>query len=209
MTDREGTVFVVDDDLSVRRGLERLLRAVGYRVETYASAEQFIDRENPGGPGCLVLDVRMPGKGGLDVQQFLVDTGALLPIIFITGHGDVPTVVRAMKAGAVDFLTKPFRDQDMLDAVTRAIEADRMRRSSQQATSGVRDSYGRLSPREREVMEHVVRGRRNKQIAADLRIAMQTVKQHRGKVMEKMEVSSVADLVRAVEAAGAVPATET
>jgi FixJ family two-component response regulator len=125
VTERDATVSVVDDDPSVRRGLERLLRAAGYQVETYASAEQFIDRADFDGPGCLVLDVRMPGKGGLDVQQFLLDRGALLPIIFITGHGDVPTVVRAMKGGAVDFLLKPFDDEDLLAAVHQALTGKR------------------------------------------------------------------------------------
>jgi len=125
VTERDATIFVVDDDPSVRRGLERLLRAVGYRVETYASAEQFIERENLDGPGCLVVDVRMPGKGGLEVQQMLVERGSLLPIIFITGHGDVPTVVRAMKGGAVDFLLKPFDDEELLAAIHHALTGKR------------------------------------------------------------------------------------
>ena len=150
-------------------------------------------------PGCLVLDVRLPGMSGLDFQNKLAGTNAHIPIVFMTGHGDIPMSVRAMKAGAVDFLTKPFRDQDMLDAVTRAIEADRTRRSSQQATSGVRESFARLSPREREVMTLVTRGLMNKQVAHELGLSEITVKLYRGQAMRKMGAGSLADLVRMAE----------
>ena len=196
------TVFVIDDDEDMRNALGNLFRSVGHEVKLFGSAAEFLQDTSSDAPGCLVLDVRLPGMSGLDFQSKLLDTNAQIPIIFMTGHGDIPMSVRAMKAGAVDFLTKPFRDQDMLDAVTRAIEADRARRSSQQATSGVRDSFGRLSPREREVMTLVTRGLMNKQVAHELGLSEITVKLYRGQAMRKMGAGSLADLVRMAELLG-------
>lgn len=193
------TVFVIDDDEDMRSALGNLFRSVGHEVKLFGSAAEFLQDTSSDAPGCLVLDVRLPGMSGLDFQNKLASTNAHIPIVFMTGHGDIPMSVRAMKAGAVDFLTKPFRDQDMLDAVTRAIEADRTRRSSQQATSGVRDSYGRLSPREREVMTLVTRGLMNKQVAHELGLSEITVKLYRGQAMRKMGAGSLADLVRMAE----------
>lgn len=193
------TVFVIDDDEDMRSALGNLFRSVGHEVKLFGSAAEFLEDASSDMPGCLVLDVRLPGMSGLDFQNKLASTNAHIPIVFMTGHGDIPMSVRAMKAGAVDFLTKPFRDQDMLDAVTRAIEADRTRRSSQQATSGVRDSYGRLSPREREVMTLVTRGLMNKQVAHELGLSEITVKLYRGQAMRKMGAGSLADLVRMAE----------
>ncbi len=195
-------VFVIDDDEDMRSALGNLFRSVGHEVKLFGSAAEFLQDTSPDAPGCLVLDVRLPGMSGLDFQNKLASTNADIPIVFMTGHGDIPMSVRAMKAGAVDFLTKPFRDQDMLDAVTRAIEADRTRRSSQQATSGVRESYARLSPREREVMTLVTRGLMNKQVAHELGLSEITVKLYRGQAMRKMEAGSLADLVRMAELLG-------
>ena len=196
------TVFVIDDDEDMRSALGNLFRSVGHEVKLFGSAAEFLHDTSSDAPGCLVLDVRLPGMSGLDFQNKLASTNAHIPIVFMTGHGDIPMSVRAMKAGAVDFLTKPFRDQDMLDAVTRAIEADRTRRSSQQASSGVRDSYGRLSPREREVMTLVTRGLMNKQVAHELGLSEITVKLYRGQAMRKMGAGSLADLVRMAELLG-------
>ena len=196
------TVFVIDDDEDMRSALGNLFRSVGHEVKLFGSAAEFLQDTFSDAPGCLVLDVRLPGMSGLDFQNKLASTNAHIPIVFMTGHGDIPMSVRAMKAGAVDFLTKPFRDQDMLDAVTRAIEADRMRRSSQQATSGVRESFARLSPREREVMTLVTRGLMNKQVAHELGLSEITVKLYRGQAMRKMGAGSLADLVRMAELLG-------
>jgi len=196
------TVFVIDDDEDMRSALGNLFRSVGHEVKLFGSAAEFLQDTLSDAPGCLVLDVRLPGMSGLDFQNKLASANAHIPIVFMTGHGDIPMSVRAMKAGAVDFLTKPFRDQDMLDAVTRAIEADRTRRSSQQASSGVRDSYGRLSPREREVMTLVTRGLMNKQVAHELGLSEITVKLYRGQAMRKMGAGSLADLVRMAELLG-------
>jgi FixJ family two-component response regulator len=193
------TVFVIDDDEDMRSALGNLFASVGHEVKLFGSTAEFLDKAPADAAGCLVLDVRLPGMSGLDFQNKLLDTNAQIPIIFMTGHGDIPMSVRAMKAGAVDFLTKPFRDQDMLDAVGRAIEADRTRRSSQQATSGVRESFGRLSPREREVMTLVTRGLMNKQVAFELGLSEITVKLYRGQAMRKMGAGSLADLVRMAE----------
>jgi FixJ family two-component response regulator len=200
--DQVPAIVVIDDDASMRRALENLFKSVGFEVELFSSPQEYLQSERPDRPGCIVLDVRFPGRSGLDMQRDLATGNAQLPIIFITGYGDIPMSVRAMKAGAVDFLTKPFRDQDMLDAVTRAIEADRVRRSSQQATSGVRESFARLSPREREVMTLVTRGLMNKQVAHELGLSEITVKLYRGQAMRKMEASSLADLVRMAELLG-------
>jgi FixJ family two-component response regulator len=193
------TVFVIDDDQDMRDALGNLFRSVGHDVKLFGSTAEFLQDNSSDVPGCLVLDVRLPGMSGLDFQNKLASTNASIPIIFMTGHGDIPMSVRAMKAGAVDFLTKPFRDQDMLDAVTRAMEADRTRRSSQQASSGVRDSFARLSPREREVMTLVTRGLMNKQVAHELGLSEITVKLYRGQAMRKMGAGSLADLVRMAE----------
>ncbi|WP_269713820.1 response regulator transcription factor [Caulobacter sp. NIBR2454] len=194
-------VFVIDDDLSVRASLDSLLRSVGHSVETYGSAAEFLQRKRPEA-GCLVLDVRLPGISGLDFQGQLAGLHIELPIIFMTGHGDIPMTVRAMKAGAVDFLSKPFRDQDMLDAVAAAIERDRKRRQQADAVADLRSLHAALTPREREVMTHVTAGLMNKQIAHLMGLSEITVKIHRGNMMRKMQVASVADLVRMAEALG-------
>ena len=190
------TVFVVDDDASVREAVENLLRSVGLRVELFASAQAFLAIDKPDAPACLVLDVRMPGLGGLDCQRQLTARGLPIPVIFMTGHGDIPMSVHAMKAGAIDFLTKPFRDQDLLDAVSRALELDRARRRADTASSVLRQRFEALTAREQEVMGWVVSGRLNKQIAGEMGTSEITVKVHRGQMMRKMGADSVADLVR-------------
>jgi FixJ family two-component response regulator len=193
------TVFVVDDDEEMRLALGNLFRSVGHEVRLFSSTMEFLQAVTSDAPGCLVLDVRLPGMSGLEFQAKLTQANAHIPIIFMTGHGDIPMSVRAMKAGAVDFLTKPFRDQDMLDAVAHAIEADRGRREQSQATAGVRERFSSLSPREREVMTLVTRGMMNKQVAHELSLSEITVKLYRGQAMRKMEASSLADLVRMAE----------
>jgi FixJ family two-component response regulator len=192
-------VFVVDDDSSIRDALCSLFRSVNLQVEAFGSASQLLERELPAVPSCLVLDVRLPGVSGLDFQKALTEANINIPIIFMTGHGDVPMSVRAMKAGAVDFLIKPFRDQEMLDAVAWAIEHDRLRRESEQAVSQLRSLFESLTPREREVMAFVTAGLMNKQIAGRMNLSEITVKIHRGRIMRKMGARSLADLVRMAE----------
>lgn len=192
-------VFVIDDDESIREALNSLIRSVGLNVATFASAQEFLQSPRPDVPACLILDVRMPGLSGLDLQRDLADANINIPIIFITGHGDIPMSVRAMKAGAVEFLTKPFRDQDLLDAIQQALERDRRARSQQAGSADLRNRYQSLTPREREVFALVVKGLLNKQIALQLGLSEITVKLHRRQVMEKMSADSLADLVRMAE----------
>lgn len=198
----ETCVFIVDDDQAMREALLSLFSSVGLRVEVFASAPELLKSELPHIPSCLVLDIRLPGVSGLDFQLELAEAGIHLPIVFMTGHGDIPMSVQAMKAGAVDFLTKPFRDQEMLDAVRRALEVDRTRRASEENVSGLHALLNSLTPREREVLALVTAGRMNKQTAAELGISEITVKLHRGQVMRKMHARSLPDLVRMAEALG-------
>jgi RNA polymerase sigma factor (sigma-70 family) len=189
-------VFVVDDDATMRESLKNLIRSVGLRVEVFASAQEFLRSKLTDVPGCLVLDVRLPGLSGLDLQKRMADAGMEIPIIFITGHGDIPMTVRALKAGAVEFLTKPFRDQDLLDAIQQALERDRSAREQRGEIEELRSRFDSLTPREREVMRLVVAGLLNKQIAGELGTSETTIKIHRHQVMEKMGAGSLAELVR-------------
>ena len=207
MSEVKPIVFVVDDDPSMRRALESLLRSVGHEVRLFSSAPEFMQTVRNDAPGCLVLDVRLPGMSGLAFQQELTKAGVTLPIIFITGHADVPMTVRAMKAGAAEFLTKPFDDQVLLDAIHAALERDRERRRDDASLATFRTRYDGLTERERQVMGHVVAGWINKRIAAALGLSVVTVKVHRGQVMRKMQAKSVAELVRMADRLG-VPRAE-
>jgi FixJ family two-component response regulator len=195
MTEAADTVIVIDDDPDVLSALGRLLRSVGLQSDLYGSVSEFLKAGRPEGPACLVLDVRLPGQSGLDFQRELTSAGAPLPIIFITGHGDIPMSVRAIKGGAIEFLTKPFREQDLLDAIQSGLAQDRIQRERDEAVAKLRLSFDSLTPRERAVMAQVVGGRLNKQIAADLGVSEITVKVHRHSVMLKMGAASLADLV--------------
>jgi FixJ family two-component response regulator len=196
------TIFVIDDDASVRKSVSRLLRSAGYQVEAFPSAEQFLSREHFDGVGCIVLDIQMPGLSGMDLQEELSKADYHMPIIFVTGHGDIPTSVQAMKKGAVEFLTKPFDDKDLVVAVESAIEKDSQGRTEYHEVQDIRRRIELLTAREYEIFRYVITGMLNKQIATKLKIAEKTVKVHRGRVMEKLGANSVAELVRQAEKAG-------
>jgi FixJ family two-component response regulator len=202
MTETPAIVFIVDDDASVREALGRLVRSAGLRVEAFASAEAFLNRARTDAPSCLVLDVQLPDLSGLDLQRRMVDANNEMPIVFITGHGDIPTTVRAMKAGAIEFLTKPLVEGDVLESIRQAIARDRVVRDHNAETAYLRARRASLTPREEEIMEWVVSGLLNKQIAGELGISEETVKVHRGHVMRKMGADSLADLVRMSERLG-------
>jgi FixJ family two-component response regulator len=202
MTETDATVFVVDDDGPMRVALMNLIRSIGLRVELFASAQEFLRSKLPDVPSCLILDVRLPGLSGLDLQRRTTESGMEIPIIFLTGYGDIPMTVRAMKAGAVEFLTKPFRDQDLLDAIQQALERDRQTRDQRVAIKELRLRFASLTPREREVMVRVVAGLLNKQIAAELGTSRTTVKIQRHQVMEKMGAVSLPELVRMADQLG-------
>jgi len=195
----EPTVYLVDDDPGVRRSAKELIESIGLRVQAFGSAREFLEAQRPDAPGCLVLDIRLPGLSGLELQRDLAKTSSPLPIIFISGHGDIPMTVQAMKAGAIEFLPKPFRDQQLLDAVSQAIERDRLARNERREVAELRRRHDSLTPREREVMTFVVKGLLNKQVGAELGMSETTVKLHRGQVMQKMKAGSLADLVRMAE----------
>jgi FixJ family two-component response regulator len=195
----EAVVHIIDDDASLRDALASLFRSVGLKIHSYGSARDFIDAPRLDVLGCIVLDVRLPGMSGIDFQARLTDLGIFLPVVLMTGHGDIPMSVKAMKAGAIDFLAKPFRDQDMLDAVSAAIERDRARRSADSKTAEIRDRFAALSPREQQVMILVTAGKLNKQAAGNLGLSEITVKIHRGAAMRKMGARTLADLVRMAE----------
>ena len=202
MSISDSTLFVVDDELSVRKSLSRLLKSAGFRVETFASASEFLEREPEERVGCLVLDMQMPELDGLELQQVLVEADRCLPIVFITGHGDVPRSVQAMKAGAMDFLAKPFHEEDLLEAIGRALEKSRQQMRERTEAEEVKRRLATLTSREHEVLFQVLTGKLNKQIAAALGASEKTIKVHRGRMMHKMQVQSVADLVRLCEKAG-------
>ncbi len=208
MSENDPIVFVVDDDRSVREGLIDLISSVGMKAKAFTSAQEFLRHKRPDAPACLVLDVRLPGPSGLDLQRQLAQSREPVPIIFITGHGDIPMSVRAIKDGAVEFLTKPFRDQDLLDAVQQALKADRAAREQRVKAAELRHRYDLLTPREREVMQLVISGLLNKQIAGQLGASEVTIKMHRGQVMHKMEAESVVELLRMAELIGMAGARE-
>ena len=205
----KAVIAIVDDDPSVRKGLERLIRSLGWQAESFASAQEFLDGPRTEAPSCLVLDLQLPGLSGLDLQKRMAEAGLETPIIFLTGHGDIPASVKAMKAGAVEFLTKPVDEQDLLNAIQEAIERDRRTREQQAETRDLRDRYQSLTAREQEVMRQVISGLLNKQVAADLNITEDTVKFHRGHIMGKMRADSLADLVRMAETLGIGPGFST
>jgi FixJ family two-component response regulator len=196
MSQLAGVVFVIDDEISIQYALRSLIRSIGLQVELFGSARDFLNRKAPEMPACMILDIRLPGISGLDLQRHLVEARNRIPIIFVTGQGDIAMSVRAMKAGAVDFLTKPFHDQELLDAVVHAIEQDRVRRQHDVETARLKESFRSLSPRERDVLNGVVSGLLNKQVAAEMGTTEATVKFHRGQLMRKMNAQSVPDLVR-------------
>jgi len=202
MRENKPTVFIVDDDASVREGVADLLRSVGLRVEAFASPQEFIDSKRANAHGCLILDVRLPGPSGLEFQRLLASSDIHLPIIFISGHGDIPMSVRAIKSGAIEFLTKPLHEQQLLDAVHTGIERDRARREEAGALAELRLRFETLTPREREILAHVASGQANKQIAAHLDLSEMTVKVHRSQVMHKMQAKSVIELVRMTDKLG-------
>ncbi len=204
MNDISPIVFVVDDDPDVLKSLARVLRSAGLAVATFSSPSGFLEQHNPRAAGCVVLDVAMPGLNGLELQQALTAKGSAIPIIFLTGRGDIPMSVQAMKGGAVDFLTKPIHDEDLLKAVHTALEKDRIERQSRAELDEIQERLATLTPREREVLTHVVSGQLNKQIANDLGTVEKTIKVHRARVMEKMKVNSVAELVRLTERLGTI-----
>jgi FixJ family two-component response regulator len=206
MNDRAPTVFAVDDEPTTLKAIARLLRAAGWTVAPYTSPAEFLERVDPDAPGCLVLDMSMPGMTGLEVQQALEARGVALPVVFLTGRADVPSSVKAMKRGAADFLTKPVDERDLLAAVERSVESDAAARRDRAEVAEIAERLATLTPREREVLAHVISGKLNKQIAADLGTVEKTVKVHRGRVMEKMDARSVADLVRLAQRAGIHPA---
>ncbi len=189
-------IFVIEDDASVRDALEDLFRSVGLGVETFASSREFLQSKRPDAPGCIVLDVRLPGPSGLEFQRTLTASGVLLPVIFVSGHGDISMSVQAIKAGAIDFLTKPLHEQRLLDAIQTGIERDRARRTEERNAAQLWERFGLLTPREREVLSIVVTGRPNKQIAAELKLSEMTIKIHRGQIMRKMGAASLVELVR-------------
>ena len=203
----EPTVFLVDDEASVLKALSRLLRSAGLNVETFRSPQEFLQRHDPHAPGCLVLDVAMPGLNGLDLQRALAAKGTELPIIFLTGRGDIPMSVAAMKQGAVDFLTKPTNDEDLLAAIRAGIKKDRANRHAKAERSRIQQQLATLTPREREVLRYIIAGRPNKQVASDLGIVEKTVKVHRARILKKMKVRSLAELVRMAEHSGIKPAS--
>src|SRR6266436_4744018 len=205
MADANGTVLVVDDDPALRESVGRLLRSLGLDTQLFASISDFLESDPPDGPACLVLDVRMPGKSGLDLQRELAAANRELPIIFITGHGDIPMSVQAMKGGAIEFLTKPFRDQDLIDAIQLGLSRDRVRRENESALADLRKRFATLSPREREIMIHVARGRLSKQIAGDIGIAQATVKVHRSRAMRKMNARSLPEFGQMVAKLNLMP----
>jgi FixJ family two-component response regulator len=205
MPDQNATVLIIDDDPSLRASIARLLGSLGLKTTQFASIADFLAADLPDGPTCLVLDVRLPGRSGLDLQRDLGAASKELPIIFITGYGDIPMAVRAMKSGAVEFLTKPFRDQDLLDAIGVGLARDRVRRESEKALVGLKERFDSLTPREREIMVQVARGRLNKQIAGDIGIAEPTVKVHRSRLMRKMGAGSLPELSRMADRLKLVP----
>jgi len=205
MREEQSVVYVIDDDPSMRDTLEDLFRSVGLEVRVFASTQEFLAARRPDAPACLVLDVRLPGQSGLDFQRGLAASGLDLPIVFITGHGDVPMAVQAMKAGAIEFLTKPFRDQELLDAIQAGIERDRARRRGAPLVAELRTRLDSLTERERQIMTLVVSGQLNKQIAAELAVSQMTVKVHRGQIMRKMRANSLPELVRMADRLGVHP----